>query len=124
MPLGQGGSYEAGDRLTAGYGMVDLALSDRFRLVTGARVEHSAVDVTARQEAELRLGSITLRVDYEETLPRLAFYNVASRRPQGPIRISNRIYQDPTRINNIREYVPGDPLNTIHWKVTARTSRS
>jgi len=57
-------------------------------------------------------------------LPTIAYietFTVAARRPQGPVRLTNRIYADPTRINNIREYVPGDPLNTIHWKATART---
>ncbi len=64
------------------------------------------------------------RQDYVSVLPTVAYidtFNIASRRPQGPVRISNRVYEDPTRINNIREYVPGDPLNTIHWKATART---
>jgi len=64
------------------------------------------------------------RQDYVSVLPTVAYidtFNVAARRPQGPVRISNRIYEDPTRINSIREYVPGDPLNTIHWKATART---
>lgn len=64
--------------------------------------------------------------DYISVLPTVAYidtFNVAFKRPQGPIRISNRIYQDPTRINNIREYVPGDPLNTVHWKATARTGQ-
>lgn len=62
--------------------------------------------------------------DYVSVLPTIAYietFNVAARRPQGPVRITNRIFNDPTRINNIREYVPGDPLNTIHWKATART---
>jgi len=64
------------------------------------------------------------RQDYFSVLPTVAYidtFNVASKRPQGPVRISNRVYVDPTRIHNIREYVPGDPLNTIHWKATART---
>lgn len=64
--------------------------------------------------------------DYVSVLPTIAYietFNVAARRPQGHVRITNRIYADPTRINNIREYVPGDPLNTIHWKATARTGQ-
>ena len=64
--------------------------------------------------------------DYVSVLPTIAYietFNIASKRPQGPVRISNRVYSDPTRINNIREYVPGDPLNAIHWKATARTGQ-
>lgn len=65
-----------------------------------------------------------VRQDYVSVLPTVAYietFNIATRRPQGPVRLSNRIYVDPTRISNIREYQPGDPLNTIHWKATART---
>ncbi|MCF6283977.1 MAG: DUF58 domain-containing protein [Candidatus Hydrogenedentes bacterium] len=65
-----------------------------------------------------------VRQDYISVLPTVAYietFNVATKRPQGPVRLSNRIYTDPTRINNIREYVPGDALNSIHWKATART---
>ncbi|MCC6145327.1 MAG: DUF58 domain-containing protein [Candidatus Hydrogenedentes bacterium] len=64
------------------------------------------------------------RQDYVSVLPTIAYietFNIATRRPQGPVRISNKIYEDPTRIYGIREYVPGDPLNRIHWKATART---
>lgn len=64
--------------------------------------------------------------EYVSVLPTIAYidtFNIAAKRPQGPVRLSNRIYQDPTRIHNIREYVPGDPLNTIHWKATARTGQ-
>ncbi|MBI2425712.1 MAG: DUF58 domain-containing protein [Candidatus Hydrogenedentes bacterium] len=63
---------------------------------------------------------------YISVLPTIAYietFNVATKRPQGPVRLSNRIYVDPTRINSIREYVPGDPLSSIHWKATARTGR-
>ncbi len=64
------------------------------------------------------------RQDYVSVLPTIAYmdtFNIAAKRPLGAVRISNRVYQDPTRINSIREYRPGDPLNTIHWKATART---
>ena len=64
--------------------------------------------------------------DYVAVLPTIAYidtFNIASKRPQGPVRISNRIYADPTRINSIREYAPGDPMNSIHWKASARTGK-
>jgi len=64
------------------------------------------------------------RQDYVSVLPTVAYietYTISARRPQGPVRISNRIYEDPTRIAGLREYHPGDPLKRIHWKATART---
>ncbi len=45
-PQGQAGSYSARDRITAAYVMADLGLTQRLRLVGGARVELSHVDVT------------------------------------------------------------------------------
>ncbi|HYR07527.1 MAG TPA: TonB-dependent receptor [Longimicrobium sp.] len=47
VPLGVGGSYAAEDRLAAGYGMLELALTDRVRVIGGARVERSEVTVTS-----------------------------------------------------------------------------
>jgi uncharacterized protein (DUF58 family) len=48
-------------------------------------------------------------------------YELASRRPIGDVRISHRLYEDPTRIAGVRPYQQGDPLNRIHWRATART---
>lgn len=64
--------------------------------------------------------------DYISVLPTVAYidtFNIAAKRPQGPVKISNRIYEDPTRISGVREYVPGDPMNRIHWKASARTGQ-
>lgn len=36
--------------------------------------------------------------------------------------MSYRLYEDPTRIAGVRRYLPGDPLNRVHWKATARTA--
>ena len=62
--------------------------------------------------------------DYVSVLPTIAYidtFNVAAKRPQGPVRTSNRIYEDPSRLAGLREYQAGDPLNRIHWKASART---
>lgn len=51
----------------------------------------------------------------------LAGYDIASRRPIGEIRLTHRLFEDVTRMAGIREYAPGDPLNRVHWKATARS---
>ena len=48
-------------------------------------------------------------------------YDLASRRPIGEVRLTHRLFEDPTRIAGVREYQQGDPLNRIHWRATART---
>jgi len=40
-----GGRYDARDRLAAGYGQVEVQLSDRLRLIGGARVEHWTLEL-------------------------------------------------------------------------------
>ena len=48
-------------------------------------------------------------------------YDVASRRPIGEVRMTYRLFEDPTRIAGVRQYAAGDPLNRVHWRATART---
>ncbi|MFM8273907.1 MAG: DUF58 domain-containing protein [Gemmata sp.] len=50
-------------------------------------------------------------------------YNFASERPIGEVRLQNRLFEDPTRTAGVRQYVLGDPLQRVHWKVTARTGQ-
>jgi uncharacterized protein (DUF58 family) len=57
---------------------------------------------------------------YPKVLP-LPTYDFASERPIGEIRLQNRLFEDPTRTAGVREYQYGDPLQRVHWKVTART---
>jgi len=66
MPLSQGGSYEANDRLVAGYAMLELGLTDRLRLITGARVEHSNVEVVTDPTLGERIRS---NPTYTDVLP-------------------------------------------------------
>jgi Protein of unknown function DUF58 len=50
-------------------------------------------------------------------------YSLASRRPMGEIHVSHRLFEDPTLVAGIRPYQPGDPMNRIHWRATARTGQ-
>jgi uncharacterized protein (DUF58 family) len=59
---------------------------------------------------------------YPSVVP-LEGYDIASRRPIGEVRMSYRLYEDPTRISGVRAYQAGDPLNRVHWKATARTGK-
>jgi uncharacterized protein (DUF58 family) len=57
---------------------------------------------------------------YPEVIP-LAGFDIASRRPIGEVRMTHRLFEDPTRIAGVRSYESGDPLNRIHWRATAST---
>jgi len=57
---------------------------------------------------------------YPQVMP-IEGFDIASQRPIGEVRMSYRLYEDPTRIAGVRRYEPGDPLNRVHWRATART---
>jgi uncharacterized repeat protein (TIGR01451 family) len=57
---------------------------------------------------------------YPRVVP-LEGYDLMSRRPIGDVRLTHRLYEDPTRIAGVRAYQAGDPLNRVHWRATART---
>ncbi|MGO8746007.1 MAG: DUF58 domain-containing protein [Thermoguttaceae bacterium] len=57
---------------------------------------------------------------YPDIVP-LEGYDLTSRRPIGEVRMAHRLFEDPTRIAGVRPYEAGDPLNRIHWRLTART---
>lgn len=68
-PLSQGGSYDAADDLFAGYLMTDWALTERVRVIAGARYERDALDVSALST----LGSpIAVTKRWNDLLPSLA----------------------------------------------------
>ena len=66
------------------------------------------------------LGEPVYVMVYPKVIP-LPKYDFASERPIGEIRLQNRLFEDPTRTAGVRKYVLGDPLQRVHWKVTART---
>jgi uncharacterized protein (DUF58 family) len=57
---------------------------------------------------------------YPRIVPLLG-YDLTSRRPIGDVRLTHRLFEDPTRIAGVRPYETGDPLSRVHWRATART---
>jgi uncharacterized protein (DUF58 family) len=57
-------------------------------------------------------------VVYPKVVP-LEGYDLSSRRPIGEVRMTHRLYDDPTRIAGVRGYAAGDPLSRVHWRATA-----
>jgi outer membrane receptor protein involved in Fe transport len=73
IPLAQGGAYDARDELSAGFVMTDIGLSDRVRLVGGARYERDQLVVHARSTLEQPVES---RKTWTDLLP-MAAVNLA-----------------------------------------------
>jgi uncharacterized protein (DUF58 family) len=68
------------------------------------------------------LGEPDFVTVYPKVVP-VAGYDLASRRPMGEVRMTHRLFEDPTRISGVRLYQLGDAMNRIHWRATARTGR-
>jgi uncharacterized protein (DUF58 family) len=59
---------------------------------------------------------------YPKIIP-LTSINIPSRSPQGTMRHTQPIFEDPTRVLGKREYVVGDSLRRVDWKSSATTGR-
>ena len=69
VPLAQGGSYAAKDRLAAGYVMATWQVTPMVNIISGARVERSEVEVTASPT----IGApVTTSPNFTDVLPSLA----------------------------------------------------
>ena len=101
-----------------------------------------AYDLVCRQRGLYRLGPVSLsagdvfgvnRVDldlpethhfvvYPKIIP-LGGARLASRTPFGYIKSDVHLYEDPSRVVGVRDYLPGDSYRLIHWTATASTGR-
>ncbi len=69
-PLSQGGAYDATDKLNAAFAMAEIAVTDRLRVIGGARFERDELTVNAQST----LGQpVTTAKEWTDVLPALAF---------------------------------------------------
>jgi uncharacterized protein (DUF58 family) len=57
---------------------------------------------------------------FPQVIP-LEGYDVSSKRPIGEVKMTYRLFEDPTRIAGVRRYEAGDAFNRVNWRATART---
>ncbi|MGQ0767135.1 MAG: TonB-dependent receptor domain-containing protein [Gemmatimonadota bacterium] len=110
FPLSQGGSYDAEDRLSAGFLMADVALTDRIRMITGARLESDRL----RLNAQSTLGApVEVSRDWTDALPSLAFNialsEAASLRLSATRTLARPEYRELAPIKS-RDVINGDDL--------------
>ncbi len=119
--------HRAGDNTRLAVLMPGRSVTMRYRLTFPKRGYHRIGPLVMESgdlfglQKRFRTG---VQQDYISVLPTIAYidtFNIATKRPQGPVRASHRVYQDPSRLAGLREYEPGDPMNRIHWKASART---
>jgi uncharacterized repeat protein (TIGR01451 family) len=127
-----------------------VGLTPRLKVVKGRRIQvrmlsgngHARLDyqIDCRMRGYYQVGPLVLEsgdlfglhrrhrvvtepfflLVYPRVVP-IQGYDLASRRPIGDVRLTHRLYEDPTRIAGVRSYEAGDPLNRVHWRATART---
>jgi outer membrane receptor for ferrienterochelin and colicin len=106
--LAQGGSYQATDVIGAGYAMMDYQLGDRVRIIGGARVERSALEVKY-QELFGRPAQST--PEYTDVLPSLAVNFKPSERQNVRFAVSQTLarpeYREKVPINQ-RDVLGGE----------------
>ncbi len=79
-------------------------------------------DILGLAGAEVReIGADRLTV-YPRIVP-MPYLTLPSRSPQGTLRHTQPIFEDPTRVRGKRDYIPGDSLRRVDWKATAISGR-
>jgi uncharacterized protein (DUF58 family) len=111
-------SVRGHERVTRSY---ELACEDRgLYEIGGTRLRSGdPLGLFKDERVEERRTQITV---YPRTLP-LGDLALPSRRPYGEDAGGSRLFEDPSRIMGLRDYVPGDSLRRIDWKATARLGK-
>ncbi|MCL6429742.1 MAG: DUF58 domain-containing protein [Anaerolineae bacterium] len=81
-----------------------------------------AGDLLGTTRISLSHDDAATMVVYPRIIP-LAGLGLPSRTPYGSMRSKQRIFEDPSRVLGVRDYVPGDSLRHVAWKTSAILGR-
>lgn len=70
-------------------------------------------------ETGVRIGHPDTLIVYPR-VHRMEALGLSAKDPFGDLRNPQRIFEDPMRTLGVRDYHPGDPQRSVHWKATAR----
>ena len=79
-------------------------------------------DVFGFYDRSLRTASPSFLTVYPRILS-LERLGLPSKSPFGSLRTSEIIYEDPSRVSGVRDYLRGDSLRKVNWKVSAALGR-
>jgi uncharacterized protein (DUF58 family) len=80
----------------------------------------STGDILGLNDPLQKPGQVQYLTVYPKIVP-LAAVKIPSRSPQGTLRHTQPLFEDPTRVFGKREYISGDSLRRVDWKSTATT---
>jgi len=107
-------AYDASMNIYAGYGMVDLGLGARLRLVAGLRIEDADQTVTTRDNLSASLTPIKARLRNTDPAPAVNIIYALS--PRQNLRLA---YSRTLARPDFRELSPFDFANTLGGFITA-----
>jgi uncharacterized protein (DUF58 family) len=90
----------------------------RRGVYTFDRAELAAGNLFGLEQRQARVVQVDRLIVYPKIVP-VGDLLLPFERPAGPAAAQRRIVEDPLRMACVREYVPGDSVRYIHWKVTA-----
>jgi uncharacterized protein (DUF58 family) len=90
----------------------------RRGIYTFNRAELAAGSLFGLEQRQMRVDRVDRLIVYPKVVP-VDELLIPFERPAGPAAAQRRIVEDPLRMSSVREYVPGDSVRHIHWKVSA-----
>lgn len=105
-----------GNELYRHYETINLSKRGYFEV---GEIEVTVQDIFRLFKFKKRISSTASLLVYPKTI-KLNSFRTSSSQHQGELMSRDGKFEDRTRINTLRDYVEGDNIKSIHWKLTAK----